>query len=612
MFRNKKLMRVFSGVLSLCLLSGAFSGCSVLGGGTDDPVGDTDTTIDRVADERDLADTEYTLLNLAGTDALDRTFTSADSEDKDLYVGMFYFLWLGQHASEQGGIYDVTEITDDGEDMDAFYTTNDSSSPVGQYHFWGQPMWDYYRSDDEWVIRKQIEMLTMAGVDYLYLDTTNGFLYDDVTAILFEVLQDYYDQGWDVPKVMYYVATEDVSLITELYEDFYSQGKYEDLWFAPDGKPMITVLSSTEWDTDDYTEGAIADFFDFRYRQWPNDSFLRNGWPWMEFEYPQPVHTDAINVSVAQHTSLKMSSTDDNWGRGYDWSMMQNDSTLVDSGSNYESQWETVLYGDEADSIRFVNVTGWNEWIALKLGSSTPYYMVDQFNQEYSRDIEPMSGGHGDNYYMQTIQNIREWKYTDPVHYQYADATLDISDFSEENWKEASVYRDFTGECMERDSYSFDSSYPITDDSNRNDIASVSVLHDSDYLYMRIETLDDITDYEDGDTGWMNVLLSTGSDGDNLLGYQYCVNRSVSLDTHTATVSEYSGSSWVTVSSAEIYTEGNVLQLCIRLSDLGLDGDDFSIEFKVTDNIQSPKKSASYYTTGDSAPIGRLSYTYGY
>ena len=28
---------------------------------------------------------------------------------------------------------------------------------------------------------------------------------------------------------------------------------------------------------------------------------------------------------------------------------------------------------------------------------------VDQFDQEHSRDIEPMKGGHGDNYYYQMV-----------------------------------------------------------------------------------------------------------------------------------------------------------------------------------------------------------------
>src|SRR5699024_5477186 len=85
----------------------------------------------------------------------------------------------------------------------------------------------------------------------------------------------------------------------------------------------------------------------------------------------------------------------------------------------------------------FVFITGWNEWSAgkqvmgkniqkellkwnfypgahlgkagevLKTGDS---YFIDQYNQEYSRDIEPMKDGHTDNYYYQMMANIRRYK----------------------------------------------------------------------------------------------------------------------------------------------------------------------------------------------------------
>ena len=35
---------------------------------------------------------------------------------------------------------------------------------------------------------------------------------------------------------------------------------------------------------------------------------------------------------------------------------------------------------------------------------------VDLYNQEYSRDVEPMHGGHTDNYYYQMVSNIRKYK----------------------------------------------------------------------------------------------------------------------------------------------------------------------------------------------------------
>ena len=595
-----KLLKIASFVMTAALALSALSGCK----GAD--------SVTRVADSRTLTAQEYTALNLSGTDALGRTFFSADSENDELYVGMFYFLWLGQHSGEQNGIYDISEITDEGKDLDAFYYTNNADSPLDKYHFWDEPIWGYYQSDDEWVIRKQVEMLTMAGVDYLYFDTTNGALYDGVTSVLFEVLQEYYDAGWDVPRFMYYIAANDKNCIKQLYENIYSVGKYSDLWFAPDGKPLITVMASTTWDQNDATEKAISEFFDFRLRQWPTESFLREGWPWIEFEYPQPLHTDAVNVSVAQHTSVKMSERTANRGRGFDLSTMKNDPSKVAEGANYASQWERVLSGENNERIRFVNLTGWNEWIALKLSdSSDRYFMVDQFDYEYSRDLEPMKGGYGDNYYMQTIQNIRKWKYSEAKHYKYEQKTVDVSSFDESAWESATVYLDFTGECIGRDHPAFGGAFNYIDDTDRNDIASVRVLHDSKYAYFRVETVADITAYESGDTGWMNILLQTGGGNNHFMGYQYALNKNV--NGNSGSVSRYTADGkWESFSNCDVYVQGNVMQVRVKLSDIGLSAKNFCMQFKVTDNVKKASDAASYYTTGDSAPIGRLSYTYGY
>ena len=568
------------------------------------------SSVVREKDTRELSAQEYTLLNLSGTDALGRTFLPADEENKELYVGMFFYLTLGYHANHSG-IYDVSKITNYGKDMDAFYTANNDSSPVGAAHFWGEPVWGYYRSDDEWVIRKQVEMLTMAGIDFLCFDTTNAVLYLDTVNVILKVLQEYYDAGWDVPKFMFYVAANDKGCIRTLYETYYSQGLYRDLWFAPAGKPLITQMYSTVWDTDDVTEKAISELFEFRYRQWPTESFLRQGWSWIEFEYPQPIHTDMVSVSSAQHTNLKFSDTSDNRGKGFDLSTMKNDPSKVAEGANYASQWERVLSGENNERIRFVNLTGWNEWIALKLSdSSDRYFMVDQFDYEYSRDLEPMKGGYGDNYYMQTIQNIRKWKYSEAKHYKYEQKTVDVSSFDESAWESAAVYLDFTGECIGRDHPAFGGAFNYIDDTDRNDIASVRVLHDSKYAYFRVETVADITAYESGDTGWMNILLQTGG-GSHFMSYQYALNKNV--NGNSGSVSRYTADGkWESFSNCDVYVQGNVMQVRVKLSDIGLSAKNFCMQFKVTDNVKKASDAASYYTTGDSAPIGRLSYTYGY
>ena len=332
----------------------------------------------------------------------------------------------------------------------------------------------------------------------------------------------------------------------------------------------------------------------------------------MDFEYPQLLYTDTVSVSVAQHTTVKMSNRSENRGRGYDFIAKENDASRAVEGCNYETQWQRVFTGMDRDRIRFVNVTGWNEWVALKLSDeSGQYFMVDQFNPEYSRDLEPVRGEYGDNYYMQTIQNIRTWKYSEAKHYRYEEISADVNSFADESWKQAATYLDFTGECIERDHLSFDGSFRLEDTSNRNDIAKVSVLHDSEYVYFRVETVDNITAYEEGDSGWMNIFVGTeGSGAEKFLDYGYVINRRVSGN--KTGVFKYADGAWKETAEGDIYVQGNVMQVRVKLSDLGMSADNYCMQFKVTDNVKNETDPLSFYTTGDSAPIGRLSYTYDY
>ena len=92
-----------------------------------------------------------------------------------------------------------------------------------------------------------------------------------------------------------------------------------------------------------------------------------------------------------------------------------------DQGLCFAEQWSRLNTIDP----EFLFVTGWNEWIAQRQvfrGPGDPdqvsraragpgdTWFIDAYNQEFSRDIEPMKGGHTDNYYYQMIDGIRRYK----------------------------------------------------------------------------------------------------------------------------------------------------------------------------------------------------------
>ena len=78
-----------------------------------------------------------------GSDALGRSLpesSAVQSFRKDRYVGIFYFLWLNLDA-----VYDVSKIL---AENPGAHDNNASPpwGPVNAYHFWGEPLYGYYRS----------------------------------------------------------------------------------------------------------------------------------------------------------------------------------------------------------------------------------------------------------------------------------------------------------------------------------------------------------------------------------------------------------------------------------------------------------------------------------
>lgn len=577
----------------------------------------------RESDLRNISAQDYSLFNTVATDDFGRTFVTVDGYDDTKYVGMFYFLCLGQNI-ENTGLYDVSVITDNGKNHAAFQV-NDATSPEGAAHFWGEPVYGYYNSEDPWVLRKHIELLTMAGIDFLVFDVSNALTYRQVTDVLFPIMQEYYDAGWRVPKFMYYTAHdsgkgENKNTIQTLYNDYYREGKYKDLWFCPyeDGKPLITRHQNTKYEVGD----EIGEFFHFRYRQWPTEAFNAEGTPWIEFTYPQPNHSGWMNASVATHAkTVRLSDLEANPGRGATWegsgatAFFVNDSKNYRQGPHYEQQWDNII--GAKDEVNFAFLTGWNEWCATKMYDSANhrYFTVDQYNAEYSRDLEPTrTDGLGDNFYLQTIRKLREYNGEAARHYTYPKRTPALTG-DDDVWKDVPTYMDFTGECENRDFKVAIVGNPrkkYTNATGRNDIESIKVTHDEENLYFRITTVDDITEYESGDTSWMNIWLSTANGaGSKLHGYNYVINRSITGN-KTQICRTRSATDICECGAGETYVFGKTMLVRVPLSAIGLSADTYTLAFKVTDHISFETDYMNLYDTGDCAPCGRLNFSYGY
>ena len=80
-----------------------------------------------------------------------------------------------------------------------------------------------------------------------------------------------------------------------------------------------------------------------------------------------------------------------------------------------------------------------------------PIVFVDCCDLEYSRDIEPMSGGYFDNYYLQLCQNIRRFKGAKALPIPEDSHTI-LMDGSFSQWDQVNFgYRDYVGGNVHRE-----------------------------------------------------------------------------------------------------------------------------------------------------------------
>ena len=577
--------------------------------------------IERKEDRADISDYQNTTHILAGVDDLGRRVDPVNGGDSQKQVGIFYFLWLGASSAE--GPYDVSSVLE--KDPNAAASSEAwaaaGGGDVGQRHWWGESLFGYYRSNDSWVAERDVMMLTDAGVDFLALDYSNATQYPRQLVVLLEALNKYYQQGYQVPKVTFITKASSGKVVMDLYAQFYkARPEYSHLWYCLDGKPLMIGNEN-----DSALSEECRSYFTWRYNQWPREAYREDGFPWMDFSFPQKLYgtngTTIMSVSLAQHSGTKAMSSSalygDTTNHTRSWHDGANDTAedAVLYGYNFAEQFENAI--EVNPDIIFV--TGWNEWIATRQANWTdmqenpiedPVILVDNCNINNSRDIQPMNGGYGDNYYMQLVNYIRLYKGVSANNTNLNTAaspqcaTIKIKD-SFAQWDAIeSFYLDYEGDTAPRNYKGF-GSLVYTDDTGRNDIVKMKMTNDGHTLYVYVQTAEDIVGL--GEEHCMSLFLSTGVEGDSWCGYDYVMNRIPSekgllLEKRTA-------DGWTAVGTVNYRVEGNEMHAAIPLSMLGLSGTT-TMQFKWADNYQGEDDIFSFYLNGDSAPYGRLNFVY--
>lgn len=564
------------------------------------------------------------------TDALGRALPGFDEcgpRKGNRVVGMFYFVTHNNNGAKQGP-FDVTKIL-----------AADPEHPQwgGGTHYWGEPEAGYYIMKDEWIIRRHARQLCDAGVDLIVLDNTNDHIYEDVFRFIADVFRRMRAEGEPTPQIACLASQKSVEL---LWNKIYSRGLYADLWFRWKGKPLLLfgqhVTGNRQQVNDVRFPKAITDFFTIRQSwawttlRWYDDG--HDEWPWVD-HYPQsvgwsesPDRAEYVPVAVAEHPLS-------NIGRSFhDGVQPETDRYDVtpdtDKGLYFAEQWSRALEVDP----EFVFVTGWNEWTAgqmtrrhedydeemrqwdffpgancgkggrkIEMGES---YFIDQYNQEYSRDIEPMKGGHGDNYYYQLMAAVRRYKgVAEPVA-AGPERTIDLNGGFDQ-WKQVeSSYFDHVGDTYHRDSPGNFAAGPYVNRTGRNDIVESKVARDDRFVYFYVRTADPLTPHTD--PLWM--LLFIDADGDHSTGwegYDLLVNESLHDGRRTG-VRTYGRDDWGKPATIDYRYEGNELMVAVPRKFFG--SGKLSFDFHWADGIQKLGDIDEFLLNGDQAPSRRANY----
>ncbi len=379
------------------------------------------------------------------------------------------------------------------------------------------------------------------------------------------------------------------------------------------GDRKLRVLLQDERDEE------IRRFFTFRKPQ-PDYFAGPTGpeqWGWLEV-YPQhafyktPGVAEEVTVGIGQNVvdgRLGVLSHPRSHGRSFHDGRQPGPEGVDTRGRNFAEQWRRALKIDP----RFIFITGWNEWIAgrydqsFPLEGAGPVTFVDEFNQEYSRDIEPMRGGHGDNYYYQMVAAIRRYKGARPL--APVETRPIVIDGRFDDWRKvAPEYRDTIGDPVQRDHPGWDRQRHYVNHTGRNDLVAAKVSCDRRQVYFYLRSRRPRLPQHDP-AGTLLLIDSDSNPATGWLGYDLIVNRAGGDDGWVLLERNVEGRyEWDSPLRVACRATGNELELAIPWAALGRQGPPLTIDFKWADNIRQTGQWSDFTLNGDVAPNDRFNY----
>lgn len=547
-------------------------------------------------------------------DGLRRGVVSADSgaslrKPSDNYqVGMFYYIWHGQHGGE----------TKDNTKLLAENPENPKFGPFDTFHWGGEPALGYYKGGDPFVIAKHMQWLVDAGVDFYFLDVTNGYIYPEQVKAVMREIDRRRSLGLKTPKLVFTISSNPVKTIKLVYETFYTNHDYDKYWYEWQGKPLVFADMATFPELSE----DIINRFTWRHSWAWMEGKQKDKWAWLE-TYPQkPGWTtdgagnkvvEQICVTTAEHPIRNM-------GKSYhDSAQPPVDKYGLCKETPYGLYFQEQMRQALKVHAPVLMVTQWNEWMAqrfrtgntgmIRPGGYKPTpdetYFIDVYNQEFNRDIEPSKEPLiRDNYYMLLCSEMRKYRGVSPIPEPAAPRTIRING-SFDQW------RDVKPEFADEPGDAFYTSQTAQSSASllraTNDIVLAKVAANKRKMYFYVKTAGDIVVANDS-TLWLTLLVNADCNyATGWNGYDFMVTPGAK---GRMMLKRYANGKWTDVKALKWKCGEKEMMVEMSCQLLGIQ--DFGdVDFKWIDNVpKSLDDIMLFYSDGDAAPDTRFNYRY--
>lgn len=402
-----------------------------------------------------------------------------------------------------------------------------------------------------------------------------------------------------------------------LYKTIYEKGLFSDHWFIYQGKPL---LLADEGQMPEHLKG----FFTLRLSwAWSSAEWFGDGhhkWCWLD-DTPRNFGWDEnssvpeqVSVTTAQHPTT-------NKGKSYH-NGAQPETPQSEKGLYFAEQWESAL----KTNPKILMITQWNEWVAIRFKANKEMFgtgdsmlqgfrkigygddvFVDVLNEEYNRDIEPMRGGWGDNYYCQMVNGIRRFKGVRSLDFEKPDKTISI-DGGFDQWDSVDTrYFGYDNDICHRNFCGTDPDAPnYTEQSARHDLCLAKVAADSENLYFYVQSANSFVPRRQDDQSYLLLYLNIGGNyeaGWNGYGFvagRFFQNGKVSLE-------QYENGAWQHVAWLSAAQGENQFHLALPKRLVGYEG---LVDFKWADNMPQNPDMMDFIDKGKAIPWGRFNFRF--